>query len=145
VHINYVIAIGYYLIAKCNDYQAVLVNLNKLKSMHMKGILFFLILIANINANAQCWSKISAGDYHTLAISINGELWAWGDNYNGELGDGTTINRALPTFVNNSSWQEVSAGLSHSLGLKSDGTLWAWGRNGAGQLGDGKSADNHCR
>ncbi|MDO9257916.1 MAG: T9SS type A sorting domain-containing protein [Bacteroidales bacterium] len=108
----------------------------------MKIILFFLILIASLNSNGQCWSKISAGDYHTLAITVDGELWAWGDNYNGELGDGTTINRTTPTFINNSSWQEVSAGLSHSLGLKGDGTLWSWGRNGTGQLGDGTDIDN---
>jgi alpha-tubulin suppressor-like RCC1 family protein len=107
----------------------------------MKKFIFFLILIANIQANAQCWSKISAGDYHTLAISIDGKLWAWGANYEGELGDGTTTNRTTPAFISSSSWLDVSAGLSHSLGLKNDGTLWAWGRNGTGQLGTGTGRD----
>lgn len=109
----------------------------------MKKTLFFLILIASINANAQCWSKISAGDYHTLALDVDGKLWAWGANYDGELGDGTTINRTTPEFINSSSWLDVSAGLSHSLGLKNDGTIWAWGRNGTGQLGTGTARDTN--
>jgi alpha-tubulin suppressor-like RCC1 family protein len=107
----------------------------------MKKYIFFLIFISNISANAQCWSKISAGDYHTLAIDVDGKLWAWGANYNGELGNGTTINRTTPEFINSSSWMEVSAGLSHSLGLKNDGTIWAWGRNATGQLGIGTARD----
>jgi len=111
-----------------------------------KNLFFRIVVLISLNfiyisTSAQCWSKISVGDYHTLAISVDGKLWSWGDNYVGELGDGTTVNRASPAFINNSSWQEVSAGLSHSLGLKSDGTLWAWGRNGTGQLGDGNFTD----
>lgn len=107
----------------------------------MKTILFFLIVIASMNANGQCWNKISAGDYHTLAIDVDGKLWAWGANYDGELGDGTTINRTTPAFIDYSSWLDVSAGLSHSLGLKNDGTIWAWGRNAIGQLGTGTARD----
>lgn len=40
----------------------------------MKRILFFLILIVSLNVNGQSWSKISAGNYHTHAISADGEL-----------------------------------------------------------------------
>jgi alpha-tubulin suppressor-like RCC1 family protein len=107
----------------------------------MKKYLLFLILIIRISANAQCWSKISAGDYHTLAIDIDGKLWAWGSNYTGELGDGSLELRSTPVFINGSSWLDISAGLSHSIGLKTNGTIWSWGRNGSGQLGDNSTTD----
>lgn len=108
----------------------------------MKKLIFLSIgLIFLMKVNAQCWSKISAGDYHTLAIDMDGKLWAWGANYNGELGDGTHDLRTTPAFINGSSWHDISCGLSHSLGLKTDGSIWAWGRNGAGQLGIGSFID----
>jgi alpha-tubulin suppressor-like RCC1 family protein len=112
-----------------------------------KNIFYIALLITfnlfYISTSAQCWSKISAGGYHVLAINLDGKLWAWGANYNGELGDGTTVLRNTPTLINSSSWQEVSCKGSYSLGLKTDGTLWSWGYNGAGQLGDGTGIENH--
>jgi alpha-tubulin suppressor-like RCC1 family protein len=63
---------------------------------------------------------------------------AWGYNWFGQLGDGTTFNRDTPVQVQNLSGVAAVAGSSvHSLALKSDGTVWAWGYNGVGQLGDG--------
>ena len=44
-------------------------------------------------------SAVSAGAFHTLAIKTDGSLWAWGDNSNGQLGDGTTIERRSPINV----------------------------------------------
>jgi alpha-tubulin suppressor-like RCC1 family protein len=63
---------------------------------------------------------------------------SWGDNLNGQLGDGTTTRRSL--------YRDIAAGIdvvqvaavnSQSLAVRSDGTVWAWGANGQGQLGDG--------
>ncbi len=71
--------------------------------------------------------------------TAQGTPWAWGDNFVGQLGDGTTIQRTTPVQVSTlSSVTAVVAGTIgiHSLALKSDGTVWAWGHNG-GQLGDG--------
>jgi alpha-tubulin suppressor-like RCC1 family protein len=67
------------------------------------------------------------------------DVWAWGCNESGRLGDGTTTNRCSPVSVIDSftDWCQVSAGDSHSLGVRTDGTAWAWGCNGSGQLGDG--------
>jgi len=85
---------------------------------------------------------VSAGDAHTMAITEDGRLWAWGDNSFGQLGDGTTENRLAPVFITNDIIY-VSAGSSHTLVVSSDGGLWAWGSNSHGQLGDGTTKDRH--
>ena len=76
---------------------------------------------------------------HTLAVKSDGTLWAWGNNYEGQLGTGT-VGEQLPSPLQvgtASNWAMVACGQYHTLAMKSDGTLWGWGRNGNGQLGDG--------
>ena len=82
---------------------------------------------------------------NAYALSISGparvtigapQLLAWGDNQNGQLGDGTTNSRSLPESVVGDVVIAV-AGDAHTLYVKSDGTLWAMGDNSFGQLGDG--------
>jgi len=77
------------------------------------------------------WVKISAArSQHTLALKSNGTIWAWGNNENGRLGDGTTTNRSVPIQIGNNQWKDIAAGNFHSLGIKTDGTLWQWGSYG---------------
>lgn len=93
------------------------------------------------------WGKmrsvpVSAGSRHSLAIMKDGSLWAWGLNCNGQLGDGTTIDRSSPVRIGSAAdWLSVSGGEGHSLALKRDGSLWAWGYNKEGQLGDGTTTN----
>ena len=69
---------------------------------------------------------------------------AWGQNGNGQLGDGTTTDRNTPVTVNNlSGVKTLASGWDHSLALKEDGTVWAWGNNSYGQLGNGTTTDSH--
>ena len=87
---------------------------------------------------------VSSGLQHCLALKTDGTVWAWGDNEWGQLGDGTTTNRYLPTRVKNlEGIIAISAGDYHSLALKSDGTVWAWGDNESGELGDGTTANSY--
>jgi len=82
-------------------------------------------------------NTIAAGIFHSLVI-IDGSLWAWGFNADGELGDGTNENRNRPVQVGtDTDWVSVAVGMSHTVALKADGSLWAWGNNFHGQLGDG--------
>ncbi len=88
---------------------------------------------------------ISAGGFHNLALKSDGTVRAWGYNYDGELGDGTTDNyKSTPVQVTGpggvgflTNVVAISAGEYHSLALKADGTVWAWGSNLSGELGDG--------
>jgi hypothetical protein len=80
--------------------------------------------------------SVAAGDAHSLAVREDGTLWAWGRNWAGQLGDGTTTRRSTPVQVL-TNVRSVTAGGYHSLAVREDGTLWAWGWNGVGQLGDG--------
>ncbi len=87
------------------------------------------------------------GGTHTLAFQNLGGVRAWGNNGNGQLGNGNNNAQALPVTVlteesgNNElvGVTAVSAGSTHSLALKSDGTVWAWGNNSKGELGIGNT------
>ena len=83
------------------------------------------------------WAYIAAGANHTIAIKKDRTLWAWGNNGYGQLGDGTTTNKYMPTRIGtDADWKAIAAGSNFTLALKMDGTLWAWGYNYYGQLGD---------
>jgi alpha-tubulin suppressor-like RCC1 family protein len=84
-------------------------------------------------------TTIAAGDSHMLALASNGTVWAWGNNFGGQLGIGQSGNLTNhPVQVLGlSNVTAIAAGANHSLALKNDGTVWAWGYNDYGQLGDG--------
>ncbi len=67
-----------------------------------------------------------------------GNLWSWGRNNNGQLGDNTVTTKSTPvtTLVGGANWKQVSANGYFTSAIKTDGTLWTWGRNNNGQLGD---------
>jgi hypothetical protein len=88
--------------------------------------------------NTSGWESVSAGYRHTLAVRIDGTLWAWGYNRYGQLGDGTNNNSSVPIQIGeDTTWSMVAAGSYYSLAMKDDGSLWAWGSNSRGQVGDG--------
>ena len=87
---------------------------------------------------------ISAGSNYSLVLRADGTVWAWGENWNGQLGDGTTINRDHPVQVQGlNNIIAISAGTSHSIALSADGTAWTWGWNLWGNLGDGTNFDRY--
>ena len=85
---------------------------------------------------------ISAGNNHTCAIAFNNNVYCWGLNTNGQLGDSTTLPKYMPTAsvggaLNNKMIISVSAGGYHTCAMDSFGIDYCWGLNDNGQLGDG--------
>ncbi len=90
---------------------------------------------------ASDWALVAAGPQHVHGIKKNGTLWSWGNNSNGNLGNGSTSWAFTPIQIGTANdWQSVAAGSGHSLAIRADGSLWAWGSNSYGQLGDGSTA-----
>jgi len=87
-----------------------------------------------------CWSMISAGFYHSLAISAtDGKAFAWGRG--ALLGTGTIACSCIPVAVSSSTcWSMISAGNDHSLAIRAtDGRAFAWGMGDYGLLGTGNT------
>ncbi len=75
---------------------------------------------------------------HSCEITGTGTVACWGNNADGELGDGTTVDRYAPTIVPGlSGIKAMGLGGTHTCAVKSDGTVACWGGNAYGQLGDG--------
>ncbi|MCX8673659.1 RCC1 domain-containing protein, partial [Bifidobacterium sp. B4079] len=96
------------------------------------------------------WKQTSLGSGHSAAIGSDGNLYTWGGNTYGQLGDGTTFNQNTPTLVGKPQgaaygffWKQTSLGNAYSVAIGSDGSLYTWGGNTYGQLGDGTTADQH--
>jgi alpha-tubulin suppressor-like RCC1 family protein len=81
-------------------------------------------------------TAISAGFSFSLALTSDGTVWSWGANFQGQCGDGTTVNKLVPTAILTGA-TAVSGGVVHSLAVLSNGTIKGWGGNTVGQLGQG--------
>jgi alpha-tubulin suppressor-like RCC1 family protein len=85
-------------------------------------------------------TDLAAGQNHVCAITGSGDnLFCWGFNANGQLGNGTTSSSATPVSVG--TYSRVFAGGSHTCAVTGAGTLNCWGGNFGGQLGDGTTTD----
>ena len=85
------------------------------------------------------WKDFAAGQSQSYGVKTNGTLWAWGSNNLGQLGDGTTIDRNVPTQIGTATnWDKIYAsGTNTTIAVKTDGTVWVWGSNDFGQFGNG--------
>jgi len=84
---------------------------------------------------------IAAGGNHSMALRANGSVVAWGSNFYGQVGNGSThFESTVPVAVSGlgvgSGIVAVAGGGNHSLAVREDGTVFAWGSDNNGQLGD---------
>lgn len=91
---------------------------------------------------------IAAGGWFSLGLDSAGNVWAWGYNVRGQLGDGTTTNRNAPVPVimtDMDQANDIGAGLVHSLAIEDfpneSWAAWAWGSGSRGQLGSARITD----
>lgn len=85
----------------------------------------------------QTFTKIAVGVNHGIAIDDNGNLYGWGANAQGQVGDNSGDSYvSSPVLVSGTGdWADIAAGYLFSTAIKSDGTLWAWGYGFQGQIG----------
>ena len=93
---------------------------------------------------------IGAGDYHSLAITTDDKIYAWGRNTNGELGNGVTGgSSSIPVLVDmtgalsGKTVISITGGDHHTVAATSEGKLYAWGANDNGQLGTGNNTPSN--
>ncbi|MBJ6749058.1 RCC1 domain-containing protein [Geomonas anaerohicana] len=74
--------------------------------------------------------KVAAGYYASMALKADGSVWAWGNNNDGQLGDGTTASRTTPIQVHGlGNIVDIRTGDNTPIAMKNDGTVWIWGRD----------------
>jgi len=87
---------------------------------------------------------VQGGTDFTVALTDTGQVWTWGGNRYGQLGDNTTTTRFAPHQVElagSAGVASIAVGQDHVLVLTHHGDIYAWGRNHHGQLGDGTTID----
>lgn len=94
-----------------------------------------------VGSNLTGIKAVSAGAYHVLALKSTGDVWAWGFDGNGQLGNGAiggnSQNPVPAGGLSGVTLTAIAAGGYHSLAMDDTGKIYAWGSDGNGQLGLG--------
>ncbi|XP_032396192.1 probable E3 ubiquitin-protein ligase HERC1 isoform X4 [Etheostoma spectabile] len=100
-------------------------------------------LVLEPHRNMKKVSSSKGSDGHTLAITIEGEVFSWGDGEYGKLGHGNSATQKYPKIIQGPLFGKVvvcvSAGYRHSAAVTNDGELYTWGEGDFGRLGHSDS------
>ncbi|NLI93020.1 MAG: hypothetical protein GX434_12760 [Peptococcaceae bacterium] len=101
-------------------------------------MLCFLIFSPPVLANETKFIVVAGGGQNTLALDSDGNVWGWGYNQYGQIGDGTTKTRPYRVMAKGLPFiTQIAAGGMSSFAIDQEGNVWTWGNNSEGQLGDG--------
>uniref|UniRef100_A0A803VUK3 RCC1 and BTB domain containing protein 1 n=1 Tax=Ficedula albicollis TaxID=59894 RepID=A0A803VUK3_FICAL len=89
--------------------------------------------------------EVACGSHHSMALSLDGDLYAWGYNNCGQVGSGSTANQPTPRRVSNCLQGKIVVGIAcgqtSSMAVVNNGEVYGWGYNGNGQLGLGNNGN----
>src|SRR6266568_2700693 len=89
------------------------------------------------------FTSLAVGTNHVCGLTQDAQVYCWGWNGHGQLGNGTTVATSLPTLVNGDlRWAAISLGNQHSCGQTTDGAVYCWGSNVRGQFGNDATEDS---
>uniref|UniRef100_A0A4W6C8U0 RCC1 and BTB domain containing protein 2 n=1 Tax=Lates calcarifer TaxID=8187 RepID=A0A4W6C8U0_LATCA len=96
-------------------------------------------------------TEVACGSHHTIALTTDGEVYAWGYNNSGQVGSGSTANQPTPRRVSSCLQSKVvvniACGQLCSMAVLDNGEIYGWGYNCNGQLGLGNNGNQQtpCR
>ena len=92
----------------------------------------------SILGTKKTFCKIGNGYTHRLAIDYKGQIWSWGENNYGQLGNNSITNMCTPVSIlgNKKTFCDLAAGLRTSFAIDYIGQIWSWGYSHKGQLGN---------
>jgi len=92
------------------------------------------------------FTSLSVGAWHTCGLTASGEVYCWGSNYYGQLGNGSMDTSAVPVAVTGGlTFAALSVGGFHTCALTAAGEAYCWGINRNGELGLGSdTGPNQC-
>ncbi|KAL5005406.1 hypothetical protein ScPMuIL_018862 [Solemya velum] len=108
-------------------------------------------ILINTNLQGKKVTKVACGSHHSMALTQEGEIYAWGQNNCGQVGSGTTTNQPTPrkviAVIGSRVAVSIACGQTSSMALMENGELYGWGYNGNGQLGLGNNVNqpNPCK
>jgi alpha-tubulin suppressor-like RCC1 family protein len=125
---------------------------NDPKDLAMKRLIVFFALAMSLlsylsappaSASVSAYIQVSAGAFHTCALTPTQLAFCWGQGASGQLGNGSTLNSAVPVAVAGGLvWRSISTGAAHTCGITTTGAALCWGDNTSGQLGDGTATSS---
>jgi alpha-tubulin suppressor-like RCC1 family protein len=90
------------------------------------------------------FDRVTAGQSHSCGETTGNQLYCWGTNYSGQLGDGTTTERSTPVaLAGGLRFAQASAGAGDTCARTAEAKGYCWGANDFGKLGDGSMTDRH--
>ena len=88
-------------------------------------------------ASSETFTTVVAGYYQSCALTESGQMYCWGRNDQGQIGDGSNDNRFTPVPVAGGlTFRALGGGDAFMCGITTGGATWCWGSNRNGELGD---------